>query len=396
MKSARRALDGELLVPQPTLARLSRFRLDPDPHRAVMRRLFPTSAPWCARARRGPGASSTGDRTRSRRTLAAMGIGRADKIAILAANSVEYLETFMGGLRAGACVKPLSTMAAGRCAGEKMLDDLAMPRCCSCRNQYRALVEPHDDRLTKLVPGGSLAYDFLERPGWHDFEHWLADASDLAARAPARPARRLQHHLFVGHDRPAQGASCTPTPCATCRRCGLTAFDFAPKSISPSPRRRSTRTPPWSRCWGDAGCRRYDDPDAEVRHRGNFLEMRRARARDPCDAGAGPVPAHFPRILISTGNDLKSFMQAVAQARRCAPTIKADAVKRWPGRLIEIYGLTEGGGSCTLEANLHPDQAVQRWGGEGSAARCVVIDEQGRGAAPGRGRRAGRPAPRRR
>ena len=32
------------------------------------------------------------------RTLAGMGIGRGDKIAILAANSIEYLETFMGCL----------------------------------------------------------------------------------------------------------------------------------------------------------------------------------------------------------------------------------------------------------------------------------------------------------
>src|SRR5690349_19185893 len=46
------------------------------------------------------------------RTLAGMGIGKGDKIASLAANAIEYLETCMGGLRAGACVVPLSTMAA--------------------------------------------------------------------------------------------------------------------------------------------------------------------------------------------------------------------------------------------------------------------------------------------
>jgi len=45
-------------------------------------------------------------------SLATMGVGHGDKIAILATNSIEYLETFMAGLRAGACVVPLSTMAA--------------------------------------------------------------------------------------------------------------------------------------------------------------------------------------------------------------------------------------------------------------------------------------------
>ena len=62
-----------------------------------------------------------------------------DKIAIVAANSVEYLETFMGGLRAGACVVPLSTMAAAD-ALEKMLDDCDA-KVLFLSDQYRALVD---------------------------------------------------------------------------------------------------------------------------------------------------------------------------------------------------------------------------------------------------------------
>src|SRR6186713_1787897 len=115
------------------------------------------------------------------RTLAGMGIGKGDKIAILAGNSIEYLETFMGGLRAGACVVPLSTMAAAD-ALEKMLDDCDA-KLLFLSDQYRGLVEPCDARLAKLIPGGRIAYDF-ERPGWHDFETWLADASDLPFELP--------------------------------------------------------------------------------------------------------------------------------------------------------------------------------------------------------------------
>ena len=78
------------------------------------------------------------------RTLAGMGVGRGDKIAILAANSIEYLETFMGGLRAGACVVPLSTMAAAD-ALEKMLDDCDA-KVLFLSEQYRGLVEPYEER----------------------------------------------------------------------------------------------------------------------------------------------------------------------------------------------------------------------------------------------------------
>ncbi len=71
------------------------------------------------------------------RTLAGMGIGKGDKIAILAGNSIEYLETFIGGLRAGACVVPLSTMAAAD-ALERMLDDCDA-KLLFLSDQYRAL-----------------------------------------------------------------------------------------------------------------------------------------------------------------------------------------------------------------------------------------------------------------
>ena len=36
--------------------------------------------------------------------------------------------------------------------------------------------------------------------------------------------------------------------------------------------------------------------------------------------------------------------------------LKADVLARWPGGLVEFYGMTEGGGTCILEAHLHPDK----------------------------------------
>jgi acyl-CoA synthetase (AMP-forming)/AMP-acid ligase II len=57
--------------------------------------------------------------------------------------------------------------------------------------------------------------------------------------------------------------------------------------------------------------------------------------------------------------------------------VKADCLERWPGRLIEIYGLTEGGGSCMLEANLHPDK-LHTVGKAGFGVELKILDEQGR------------------
>lgn len=115
------ATAGDGLVPQPTLddfpdfvsipVRIARHAQAWPDKRAVV--CEGTARTWSQFDRRA---------NKIARTLARMGVGKGDKIAILAANSVEYLETYIGGLRAGACVVPLSTMAAADSL-EKMLDD---------------------------------------------------------------------------------------------------------------------------------------------------------------------------------------------------------------------------------------------------------------------------------
>jgi acyl-CoA synthetase (AMP-forming)/AMP-acid ligase II len=57
--------------------------------------------------------------------------------------------------------------------------------------------------------------------------------------------------------------------------------------------------------------------------------------------------------------------------------LKAEVLARWPGGLIEFYGMTEGGGTFILEAHRHPDKlhTVGR-AAEGHDVR--LIDDEGR------------------
>jgi acyl-CoA synthetase (AMP-forming)/AMP-acid ligase II len=92
------------------------------------------------------------------------------------------------------------------------------------------------------------------------------------------------------------------------------------------------------------------------------------------------VPVQYQRILAHPDfdtYDLGAFKCKLSTSAPLRAHIKADAVKRWPGRLIEIYGLTEGGGACTLEANLHPDK-LHTVGKPGLGSEIVVLDEQGK------------------
>ena len=62
--------------------------------------------------------------------------------------------------------------------------------------------------------------------------------------------------------------------------------------------------------------------------------------------------------------------------------LKADILKRWPGGLVEFYGLTEGGGTCILEAHNHPDK-LHTVGKPPEGHDIRLIDEDGRELPPG-------------
>ena len=55
---------------------------------------------------------------------------------------------------------------------------------------------------------------------------------------------------------------------------------------------------------------------------------------------------------------------------------------RWPGGLVEYYGMTEGGGTCILQAHLHPDK-LHTVGQPAAGHDIRLIDDAGREVAPG-------------
>jgi long-chain acyl-CoA synthetase len=303
------------------------------------------------------------------RRLGEMGLGRGDKIAVLAANSIEYLETFMGGLRAGVCIVPLSTMAAAD-ALEKMLDDCDA-KALFLSDQYRSLLEPGEDSLAKLVPGGRIAYDFV-RSGWQGFEDWLQPASDLPFEVPIEPLDDFNIIYSSGTTGLPKGilhshAMRSQLPVR------FTAFDYGPDTVSlvSTPLYSNTTLVSLLATVGVGGTsvlmRKFDVA--------RFLELAEAERI----THAMLVPVQYQRILAHPHfdkYDLNTFRAKLSTSAPLRAQVKADCLKRWPGRLIEVYGLTEGGGSCMLEANLHPDK-LHTVGKPGIGVEIKILDEQG-------------------
>ena len=97
------------------------------------------------------------------------------------------------------------------------------------------------------------------------------------------------------------------------------------------------------------------------------------------------VPVQYRRIMALPefdGFDLSSFVMKYCTSAPFAATLKADILKRWPGGLVEIYGMTEGGAAFILEAHQFPDK-LHTVGRPAPGHIAKVIDEEGNELAQG-------------
>ncbi|WP_428678639.1 class I adenylate-forming enzyme family protein [Sphingopyxis sp.] len=91
------------------------------------------------------------------------------------------------------------------------------------------------------------------------------------------------------------------------------------------------------------------------------------------------VPVQYRRIMAleDFGDfDLSSFVMKYCTSAPFPAALKADVLQRWPGGLVEIYGMTEGGAAFILEAHQFPDK-LHTVGKPAPGHIAKVIDEEG-------------------
>ncbi len=97
------------------------------------------------------------------------------------------------------------------------------------------------------------------------------------------------------------------------------------------------------------------------------------------------VPVQYQRIMALPRfgqHKLGAFKFKFCTSAPFAAALKADVVQRWPGGLVEFYGMTEGGGTCILAAHEHPDK-LHTVGQPAPGHDIRLIDEAGAEVAPG-------------
>lgn len=303
--------------------------------------------------------------------LIARGVAKGDNIAVLSRNSIPYAELFIGVTRAGACITPLSTMASSEALG-KMLKDCGA-KALFLANDYRSLAAP----FLPDFKGFKVAIDF-EETGFDDYQTWLAEASDQDPLVPVSlldpvnliyssgttgtPKGILHHHWMRaaqmervapnGYDDNARTLLSTPLYSNT------TIVSFLPTLVG--------------------GSTVVLMPKFDAR---GWLELAEAERITHTML----VPVQYKRILDvpDFGSfDLSSLRVKFSTSAPLRADVKADALARFPGRLVEFYGLTEGGAVCVLVAGDHPDK-LHSVGQPAANCDIRLIDAQGQEVAPG-------------
>jgi long-chain acyl-CoA synthetase len=297
--------------------------------------------------------------------MLSMGVKKGDNIAIISPNSIAYAELFMGILRAGACVTPLSTMASPD-ALEKMLTDCSA-RAIFVAKQYLDLVEGFVtdlDIARFAIDFDHLAFDdfdaAVEAAGNTDpnIPLDMSDAFNLiySSGTTGTPKGILHNHMM----RAAQMDRVTPN-----------GYDDDARTLLSTPLYSNTTIVSFlPTLYG--GSTVYLMPKFDARGYLEIVEREKI-------THTMLVPVQYKRIMEVPdfdSFDLSSMRVKFSTSAPLRAEVKADVLARFPGKLLEYYGLTEGGGVTVLNSAEHPDK-LHTVGQPAPGNEIRLIDETG-------------------
>ncbi len=291
------------------------------------------------------------------------GVTHGGAVAICALSSIEYVAVFIAALRVGAAASPLAPSSTpdqlsamvGDCGATLVfLDDAA------AATLDLATAKPAATRIA-LEGSAGLAFESWLAPEGSRPEPVAVDPQDpfniiYSSGTTGTPKGIVQSHAMRwGHVRRAASTGYGPD-CVTVVSTPLYS-NTTLVSLIPTLVRGGTVVL----------MRKFDAKE--------FLALSQTHRA----THAMLVPVQYRRLMDLPGFDsfdLSSYRMKTCTSAPFGADLKAEVLKRWPGGLVEIYGMTEGGGTCLLAAHEFPDK-LHTVGRPAEGHDIRIIDEAG-------------------
>ncbi|HEY8605997.1 MAG TPA: class I adenylate-forming enzyme family protein [Noviherbaspirillum sp.] len=298
------------------------------------------------------------------------GVQPRDAIAICASTSIAYAALFLGSLRAGVAVAPLAPSSSPESL-VTMTEDADARLLFLDAGVHEALAQVRGKLRPPLIA--------LDGAGFGQaFEAWLAPVGSKPAPVGIQPDWPFNIIYSSGTTGAPKGIVQPHSMRWTHVNRGRTnGYDAQAVALISTPLYSNTTLVCFFPTIGLGGTvvmmAKFDA--------GSYLAL----AQKHRVTHTMLVPVQYQRIMAREDfdrHDLSSFRMKFCTSAPFSAGLKADILRRWPGGLIEYYGMTEGGGTCMLVAHEHPDK-LHTVGQPAPGHDIRLIDDNGREVAPG-------------
>lgn len=290
------------------------------------------------------------------------GLQAGDAIAICAASSVRYAALYLGALRAGVVVAPIAPSVT-RDSFDAMLRDAGA--------QWLFVDRSAVDLIPEGLPSSRVIW-LDDKLRGKPFAAWLAPEGARPTPVDVQPEWPFNIIYSSGTTGTPKGIVQSHGMRWAHVRRGL-AYGYGPdtRTLLSTPLYSNTTLVVFFPTIAFGGCVQLMAKFDAAHYAAIAAEQRTTHTM--------LVPVQYQRLMALPNFDrfdLSAFQMKFCTSAPFHAALKADVVKRWPGGLIEFYGMTEGGGTCILNAHEQPDK-LHTVGQPATGHDIRLIDEDG-------------------